>query len=309
MIAALMSLGGAHVSAAAVESAGCSGGPMAASAEAVPACGEMTFTGAGGAWARVSIPEPVTVRWGGCATGENANGYPVSATCGLQTRGDSPLIGAMLVEDTPYVGSASKELFLGNYRSDYGQVMREASFAWDYDGDRDRTAELPAGTWRVYLVNDGSGSLITLRFNGLAGSATVEPSQRAPFRFREVPRLQTGLKNTLWSAGTVLPLQGAGYTWYSHTTAGATNAGTGGYCNYDRAPSPEQTAYLPGCPSRVSNGGRAEESSGPFAGAMFRETIFAPRDGSGQYAMGYWHAAAAPAFAGDLAFALDLSQP
>lgn len=160
---------------------------------------------------------------------------------------------------------------------------------------------VPEGRYRLYLVGDTSTHRATVRFEGLQGAASAIASQRAAGYENRLlePRLDGGSgQRAVQSFGSSFTSKQQNLTVIGLAVAGGSIqpfAGTEwGFCGYfGTHPDPDETAYLPGCPS----GWLIEEGEGwalDFSGAdrVTKQTMLAAASahGAGKDAAGWWYA-------------------
>lgn len=125
---------------------------------------------------------------------------------------------------------------------------------WGHNlGRRGDRSYLPASTFRLYAITDGSRVEIEIEIviPGLEhGTQTIALDRPAKAKV-STPKTwyQETASNTLMSAGQQRPFGGPGVAFLTLWHRGEMTAGSAiGDCEYETEPPPGELAYLPGCP-------------------------------------------------------------
>lgn len=255
-----MSTGGARVRAAltvtALLTAAVIAAPAHAGAGGVEAKGRMKLTGSGVVYTDLHVPEPAQL---------SLNYWDEGLLVPRFSKGD----GFAAVVLSPVARGAEKYIA--------ARLPQPSTAGWDrvsFGPDLchiDRTCEVPAGDYRLYLVSEGKVT-VDLLLEGLPGSARVKVSKPA---VGELSRATEAYFHGAGSSGLQMDAHGAGFSpeltgksnllfsvfWFHgpREKAGPAPAdkpllqlGDAGHCQYDGPPPAD--AYAPGCPGGWQRG-------------------------------------------------------
>ncbi len=218
------------------------------------ACGQTTISGDGPGYVRLRVPADTAISL-------IEVGFVESRPQDITFTGQAPVFGALLRDRTPAPDTRElAALKLGRDYSGYWwpHITWHRNLQADPAGD-DRVVVIPAGVYDLYLITPpGTPASITLRFRNLDGAVTLGPETSVGLDYRPLrSRLPSEVQNHVASFGTTLEFDGEDeqFAFYSSAREGDALTATQawGTCFYEGAPEPEDTAYLPGCPGRVTN--------------------------------------------------------
>jgi hypothetical protein len=139
------------------------------------------------------------------------------------------------------------------------QMTAAYGFAASAVSDGVKEYTLPAGRYRLTFVTDGAPASVRLRLGGLAGTATVRPTGRAPVTFQPlVPNLAAGPQPALVAysaAAGALPLGDRGGVLFTvfDVRLSAGDVGQRGFCYYPGTTT--ERTYVATCPGAQSSSG------------------------------------------------------
>lgn len=245
---------------------------------------QTTVSGVGGSTVRIQIPVGVVLDLGRGGSGKSF--------AGADLEGTGPARGFVL-SDNLATEDGGHHAYAWQLSDDFAGVVHTAGFGTFEESERDRF-RIPAGTYSLYLISDGSPLTLTLEFDALIGETTIAATRTVPLDFRVLRNRAAGgdAQHSLYSTGQRASfLDGPGFhaITIASKTAGETAVGISGFCYYVGAVSNEDTAYLPGCPNEITDGADVKERrvNDPTAGVLVQafRGVSAP---SGLFAMGYW---------------------
>ena len=280
-----LSLLGPHVSAAARPA------QVSKSPRPVELGGVNEFRANASATARVVIPRPAWVAGPANTPTESTEG----SNPDVSVTGKSAVAGFYLRKESGQ--RHPPDLLFVNVAECSGERCRAGSTViysmFDHNmGDSNKRSEIPPGTYRLYLITDGSPVAVSLRLHGLHGHSYVNPTQPAKVSFEE-PTVHVSEDNTgaVYSTGDTQELRGDGFL-YSALILEGENWGGGQYgdCLFKGdPPAPEEVAYQFCPPPPLSEGGWEEDNPDPLAGPYLEgmETILYLRPDRWSYGMWY----------------------
>lgn len=258
----------------------------------VIAQGRTVVNGVGGSTVRLRVPSDVVL--------DLRRGGPGQSFVGADLRGAGPAQGFVLSDNVPSEDDG-RYAYAWNLRDDYAGIVRVAGFGTFDETDLQRFV-IPAGDYSLYLISDGSPVALTMEFDSLSGTAAATATRTVPLDFRELHNRAAGgdSQHNMYSVGQRASfLTGPGFhaiTLATKTPGGAAE-GVSGFCYYIGAVSREDTAYMPGCPSGITDGADVKESrmSDPTTGGVLVQAFTAASSPAGSRAMGYWRITDKPA--------------
>lgn len=301
-IAALALVSFIVVPARAAETAAACTGTFDASAP-VTHCGKFTVSGVGGETFDLVLDRDTQVSLAACGLNPRDSFY-----CKLSSTGSSPMRGLLLHEPISATNAENfRYLWMGEHTVEASGGFREIGFARGFQevtiptgepGTGYRGVIIPAGTYRVSLLANGTPTSVSLSTSGTAASldeevagVTVVPPA-GPSNWRNLA-LEYG-NATVGGMGADFDTKGPSFAVmnFSWTSPTYVSEAAFGVCAYENPTTMPQVAYAPGCPDRFVGGNDAFEFQYPllFGGPTGQRITLHKAGGADRFAFGGWHA-------------------
>jgi hypothetical protein len=288
VVAALLAPLAFHPAAAAIGP--CEEG-SASQAEPFVACGRTTLVGPRGTTMRLHVPQETVLDL-------STQGSPETFRTAV-LKGDGPIQGFLLTDNIQPSEGGKYVYAVHLLRGFYSWVQDYATGNFEERGKG--LFVIPPGDYSLYLISDGNPVTATLLFEGRPGAATYDPSRVVLLDFRALQNrapgpLGAGQKN-VWFAGHAGTFRGPGFHAMTWAAAGELPdpGAVAGWCYYFGRPQNEDTAYLPGCPSQITEDIESstvvEPGAYPDAPSQGFTSAFS---GPGGRAIGWWRAGTKP---------------
>lgn len=256
----------------------------------VIAQGRTTVSGDGGSTVRIRVPADATL--------DLRRGDTEKTFAGADLDGTGPGFGFVLADNVA-TEDGGKWVYGWQLSDDFGGLNRRLRGGEFDSGDKERFL-IPAGTYSLYLISDGSPVTVTLELGGLvessAAAATATATRTVPLDFRQLRNRAPGgdTQDNVYSVGqkaSFLDAPGFHAIAVATTTPGEKAVGVSGFCYYVGSVTNEDTAYLPGCPNEYTDGADADD---PEVDGFMLQDARALSVPSGLYAMGFWRESSKP---------------
>ena len=206
--------------------------------------GRTTISGRAAAKIDVELPQPVRF-----------SGEQISNADFEVTQGRGPFVGFLLLQQNPDDGNPVAVLGgrLSGGTTENPNKPVELLLAYNSGESLLEPDPIPAGDYSLYLITPGSPASVTIRFRGLAGSASFEPRTEANVVMKTLDEnLAYPEGSPLYSAGSSASLRSNGIVFRSISMrSDAWVAGQYGYCTFteDVQGVPAEVKYAPNCPT------------------------------------------------------------
>ena len=207
----------------------------------------------------------------------------------LDVEGRGRFVGFLLASaDGEFDYDASLLVLAGHYRrcSAAGCNARPRPVTHPLGLERYERIDLPAGDYRLYLINDGAPARLTLRLDGLDGEVRLPAARPAHVDVRE-PEVQASAGG-VYAAGQTQRIARSTLSWNTRWFVAEPSVVTEfGTCVYeDRPPVPDELAYFHTC-RELGAHGHGHQMVAPAAWmrgeAMTFETLDPGLRGHGMY--------------------------
>lgn len=204
----------------------------------------------------------------------------------VRISGDGRFVGMLLTQARgTFDPRHSRTILVGDYRlcAEQGCSAKPHHITyWIGFKEFGKRLEVPAGDYRLYLINDGAPARVTLDLEGLSpGTTTVAPLPHAQVQVgTPTMRLSSAPLTNIYSGGDSQRMTSPTFSWtavwFSGSPGGVRDLGT---CNYKGPPPGEERfAYRSDCYSKGAKGKRSFtiEGSSSFSEGLFDVRALSP---------------------------------